>query len=173
MTEAKLDRLLRTVASRIRAARQNLQLTQYQLAAKSELKHSYLFELESGHANITLKTLLRVAEALDLDPVDLLPQSDHPRLSGEVVDRLVLFCDQLSEAAREHQAIVQRELQRQLQIIADLKTSLEKMRPLSGAPSGGGEHSTKKGPEAHRAAQPALRAEAGKAHTSKKGQMGH
>lgn len=173
MKEPKLDWLLRTVATRIRAARQNLQLTQYQLAAKSELKHSYLFELEGGHANITLKTLLRVAAALDLEPVDLLPQSDHPRLSREVVDRLVVFCDQLSEATREHETVVQRQLQRQREIIADLKTSLEKMRPLSGDASGGGEPSTTEGPEAHGAAQPALRVPAEKARAGKKGQIGH
>ena len=173
MKEPRLDRLLRTVASRIRAARQNLQLTQYQLAAKSELKHSYLFELEGGHANITLKTLLRVAEALELEPVDLLPQSDHPRLSLEVVDRLVQFCEQLSEAAREHEGMVQQQLQHQLQIIADLKTSLERMRPLSGATSGGGERSPKQGPDALGAAQPALPAKAKKTKPGQKRPVGH
>lgn len=48
-----------------------LGLTQEEIAERSGLHVSYIAQVERGERNLSLTNILRVADALDLDPGDL------------------------------------------------------------------------------------------------------
>lgn len=55
-----------------RARREQLQLTQEQLAVKAGVNRTYLSEIENGHENISLERAERLARALQCKLSDLL-----------------------------------------------------------------------------------------------------
>lgn len=57
--------------SRVRARRNELELTQEQLAEHAELHWTYISSVERGERNVTLLSILRIAAALGLDPSEL------------------------------------------------------------------------------------------------------
>ncbi len=65
----------RTIGERVRAARAAANMTRKQLAEKASVSERYLNELENGDANVSVGILGRVAEALGVDLVSLLPGS--------------------------------------------------------------------------------------------------
>jgi transcriptional regulator with XRE-family HTH domain len=87
--------LLGTVGNRIRELRIKAGLNQVQLGQKADLKNTYISELESGSANITLSTLARMAEALDVEVLDLLPERRTGGLSPQGFERLQTLLVQL------------------------------------------------------------------------------
>lgn len=56
---------------RIRGLRKNQKISQSQLAYESEITRELLTKIEGGHINTTLKTLLAIANALNLKVKDL------------------------------------------------------------------------------------------------------
>ncbi|MBK7402869.1 MAG: helix-turn-helix transcriptional regulator [Myxococcales bacterium] len=56
------------MARRIAALRQELGLTQEELASKLGIAHKNVQRLESGRQNLTLQTLARVAKVLEVTP---------------------------------------------------------------------------------------------------------
>ncbi|WP_258904585.1 helix-turn-helix domain-containing protein [Actinokineospora sp. UTMC 2448] len=67
--------------ARVRARRQELGESQEKLADRSGLHWSFLGQVERGTRNVTLHSILRIAEALRLDPAVLVgglraPQAD-------------------------------------------------------------------------------------------------
>ena len=66
-----LTRALTEVRRRVRARRRELALSQEALADRSELHWTYFGQVERGQVNISLHNILKVAEALELDPADL------------------------------------------------------------------------------------------------------
>ena len=56
----------------VRQRRKELQLTQEAVAELSGLSRNYVNELENGKYNVTLNTLVKVAQALEIDPAKLL-----------------------------------------------------------------------------------------------------
>lgn len=69
-----LEQLLKSVGSRIAELRGKCHLTQKALSAKSGITYRYLQTIESGRANVTLGTLHRLAEYLEVNVPELL----HP-----------------------------------------------------------------------------------------------
>lgn len=61
----------------VRKHRTRLGLNQEELAFRAGMKRSYLSELENGGRNPTVRALGRLAEALDIDPLDLLRAGDE------------------------------------------------------------------------------------------------
>jgi transcriptional regulator with XRE-family HTH domain len=59
---------------RVRQARLELGLTQRELAARSGLHPTYISSVEMGDRNIGLLNVVRIAEALEVDPAELLRQ---------------------------------------------------------------------------------------------------
>jgi transcriptional regulator with XRE-family HTH domain len=57
-----------TFGDRVRKRRQDLGWSQEKLAEKSGLHWTYISSIERGERNISLLNILRVAEALDVDP---------------------------------------------------------------------------------------------------------
>lgn len=69
-------RLLTRLGARIRQARQQHHLSQQALAASTGLSPTYILEIEQGHRNLSVRSLLRIAETLELAMADLLAPLD-------------------------------------------------------------------------------------------------
>ena len=65
------------VGNRIVSIREKRNLKQIDLAIKIDIEDSALRRVESGRTNPTLKTLLKIAEGLDVDISDLLPKTKN------------------------------------------------------------------------------------------------
>ncbi len=63
---------LKSIGQNIVACRKQRNLTQEDLAGKAELDRSYLSEVENGHKNLSVTTLLKIADALDVPPSKLI-----------------------------------------------------------------------------------------------------
>jgi transcriptional regulator with XRE-family HTH domain len=61
----------RLFGDRVRARRQELELSQEGLAHKAGIARAYIGSLESGERNPSLDTVSRLASALDFDAADL------------------------------------------------------------------------------------------------------
>jgi transcriptional regulator with XRE-family HTH domain len=59
------------IGRRIKALRVRLRLTQDQLSERAQLSPQYLSNIERGKENPTLDTLLRMAEALNVEPWEM------------------------------------------------------------------------------------------------------
>ena len=59
------NEVIKKVAFNIKVERMRNELTQFQLAEKIEVHEKYIGKIESGKQNITLKTLVKLANALN------------------------------------------------------------------------------------------------------------
>lgn len=66
-----LSPALATLGQRVRARREELGLSQEKLAATSSLHWTFVGQVERGQRNLNLHNLLKLAEALGVDPADL------------------------------------------------------------------------------------------------------
>ncbi len=67
------------LGTRLRTLRRARGWTQEQLAERAGLSYKFIGEIERGQSNPTLETLVALAQALDLDVVDLLgPAETRP-----------------------------------------------------------------------------------------------
>lgn len=83
-TSLKDKAVMSTIALRVRETRQNAKLKQSELAKMIGTSQPYIFLVESAEANVTVKTLIRLAQALNVEPVDLLVDSQIlPNLDKE------------------------------------------------------------------------------------------
>ena len=125
--------LFKAVARRIREARLHIGLDHTHFAEKLGVKRPYVFELEGGTANPTLRTLHRVARSLGIDPADLLPGSTRPQLKSTDVDALVQVSEGLAtllgERRSQYQQILEQILERELEAVRSLRLALERLRP--------------------------------------------
>jgi transcriptional regulator with XRE-family HTH domain len=62
----------RILGETIRSYRKSAGMSQEKLAEKADLHHNYVGEIERGEKAATIDTLLKIAEALDVHPSDLL-----------------------------------------------------------------------------------------------------
>ena len=91
------------VGARVRAIRSRRGMTRKHLAQHSEVSERYLAQLESGAANISLSLLARIARALDVNVITLLPADEQPGpTQHEPLHELLgtLSRDQLEQAYR-------------------------------------------------------------------------
>lgn len=68
LTQVKVAKRL---AKRLRQLREERKLSQESLAAESGLGRAYYWCLEQGSINVTLKTLVKLCNTLEIDIVDL------------------------------------------------------------------------------------------------------
>ena len=66
-----------TFGALLKHYRQAADLSQEQLAFEAEMKRSYLSDLERGTRNPSVRALGRLAEALGVEPPELLRRSDQ------------------------------------------------------------------------------------------------
>ena len=70
-----LDEQLALLGRRVNAARTSRRMTQQELADASGLERTYISLIENGRQNLTIEAALKIANALDIQPSDLLAQS--------------------------------------------------------------------------------------------------
>ena len=63
---ATLTQAKRTIAKRVRARRRELDLSQEQFAEKADLDVRHVQKIEAAEINMTLETLVKVANALKM-----------------------------------------------------------------------------------------------------------
>ena len=65
--DEEIEEVIRNVADRLAAARKSRGLTQAVLGAMADMTQQQVFGLEQGTANVTIRTLARVAKVLEID----------------------------------------------------------------------------------------------------------
>ena len=79
------------VGQRIRSYRQKANMTQEELAERAELHYTYIGQVERGEKNLTLSSLEKILDALDLSFSDFFegferkPQESVPFLCYEMI----------------------------------------------------------------------------------------
>ncbi len=64
MTE---EEIIKQIAFNIKVERMRQNLTQFQLAEMIEVHEKYIGKIESGRQNITIRTLIKLSKALNVD----------------------------------------------------------------------------------------------------------
>src|SRR6516225_7641518 len=120
------DQLLTAFGRKAREARDRAALTRAQLGDLTGLAPSYLFEIENECANVTLKTLAKLAESLKLGPRDLLPESERDALTGSAVAELIAALDRAADVLSRRQS-QESELISRLDRLTHFRTTLERL----------------------------------------------
>ena len=63
---------IKLIASKIKTSRQKRNLSVQELAYRCDMERSCMSLIESGRVNVTIKTLCKIAQALDVDVKELL-----------------------------------------------------------------------------------------------------
>ncbi len=63
---------LRSFGQNISQLRREQKLSQEDLCEIAEIDRSYLSEIENGHKNFSMMTLMKIARALNVNPEDIL-----------------------------------------------------------------------------------------------------
>lgn len=63
---------IQLIASNIKTYRQKKNLSIQELAYRCDMERSCMSRIESGRVNVTIKTLCKIAQALDVDVKELL-----------------------------------------------------------------------------------------------------
>lgn len=88
-TLSDLEVLQSTFGTQVRKARMSANLKQSELGALIGSGQSHVFEIEGGRINVTLKTIVKLANALSVKPIDLLLDSDSKsKLDDSVASEL-------------------------------------------------------------------------------------
>ena len=61
------NKIIKNIAFNIKVERMRLGLTQFQLAEMINVHEKYIGLIESGKQNITIKTLIKLSKALNVD----------------------------------------------------------------------------------------------------------
>jgi len=120
------DELLKAFGRKVREARDRTGLTRAQLGDATGLAPSYIFEIENDGANVTLKTLAKLAESLKLGPRDLLPESEQDALTGSAVAELIAALDRAADVLSQRQS-QEAELISRLDRLTHFRTTLERL----------------------------------------------
>jgi transcriptional regulator with XRE-family HTH domain len=72
MTSRRGQIVLKQIGARIKAARKTNELSQQSLADAAGINREYLSRVERGTENVSILTLVRIADALDIPVRDLL-----------------------------------------------------------------------------------------------------
>jgi transcriptional regulator with XRE-family HTH domain len=124
--ESTEDELLKAFGRKVREARDRAGLTRAQLGDLTGLAPSYLFEIENEGANVTLKTLAKIAESFKLGPRDLLPESEQDALTGSAVAELIAALDRAADVLSQRQS-QEAELISRLDQFTHVRAALERL----------------------------------------------
>jgi len=88
---------LKIIGRRVQELRRDRNKTQAELAEMADLSTNYVGEIERGETQATLETLLRIADALEVNPSNLFVPLDRPESRVETIARIRELLDRLSE----------------------------------------------------------------------------
>jgi transcriptional regulator with XRE-family HTH domain len=85
-----MDDLLRKVGDRVREIRKSRGFSQEELGERSSLHYTYIGKVERGEKNITLESLVKITQALDVSLEEFFslvdPKSDNTRLNPYILN---------------------------------------------------------------------------------------
>jgi transcriptional regulator with XRE-family HTH domain len=119
------DDVFKSIGGRVRAARLRAGLTQTELATRVEMTQQYILQVERGRINMTINSLVKLADALRMDARDLLPQTGPAPIGVVLLEQLLEEYRRIVEllSARERQDA---ELLAAVRTIDDRRTELER-----------------------------------------------
>ncbi len=97
MRSRRLGQVLKELGSRIQALRLAGGLTQEQAAARSRIDHKRWQKLEAGQANPTVRTLVRVADAIGVPFWQLMAVEGHAPMPASLRATLIEQAPAVSE----------------------------------------------------------------------------
>lgn len=116
------------LAARVREARRNAKLKQSELADLTGNSQSFIFLVEKADTNVTLKNLIKIAQALKADPVHLLVSKETASLMDrnkvEMLSNLVQLSFQELQATSSSLAKLNDFLQQMHELLTDQKQGL-------------------------------------------------
>lgn len=128
-----LQSIVETIATRVREARGSAKLRQSDLAAIVGTSQSAIYLLEAADANITVKNLVKIAEALQVNPVSLLMDKETAALIDktkvEEFSRLVQGALQELQATTNNLSKLNDALQQIHRLLADQSKILGTIPP--------------------------------------------
>ncbi len=143
-SDGATDEIIKVISRRLADTRKKRGLTQAQLGEKAGVRQSYIFELEQGSSSMTLRTLIRMARALEVDPRELFPGGASAPVTAAEIEFLAGALDRLAKAIEdrvayeklrdEHEASVLEELKP----LVDLRNVLAVRKVATETPEGGG-----------------------------------
>ena len=75
----ELKKNLYLIGQTIKIYRRNLNLSQEELAFKANLDRTYISKLEQGQMNATIKSLTKIANALEINIFILIKEAENPK----------------------------------------------------------------------------------------------
>lgn len=78
---ASPDEIMRALSEVVRARRQQLGFSQEQLSAKADLHRTYISDIEAGKRNLSIKSLHRLAVALNSSMSELVKHAEQQSLA--------------------------------------------------------------------------------------------
>lgn len=72
------DRIYRVFGSRLRELREAKSVTQEELGRRVELSRTSITNIEKGRQRVMLHQMVELAQALEAEPLALMPTSDEP-----------------------------------------------------------------------------------------------
>ncbi len=88
-----MDKLYSEIGTRMRSVRTALKLTQAQVADQAGIDFSFYGQIERGKNIPSLKTLLAIARALNVEPAQLLPGKASNNPQDAALERIVKDLD--------------------------------------------------------------------------------
>lgn len=122
--QGKRDELLVAFGKKVREARQKAGLTQAALGTAADLAQSYIFEIETMGANVTLKTLANLASSLRVSLKDLVPDNEFETLTPVSIAGLIAALDKVADTLAAHR-VQESELLAYLRSYEALRNQLE------------------------------------------------
>lgn len=111
-----MNNLVKTIGERVRYFRLYRGFTQEELAEKANVHYTYIGGIERGERNISLETLNKITEALEISPTDLFEQNFLKKETDKTV-LLKLHQELLSTRSTEEIIIVHQLTQSILHLI--------------------------------------------------------
>jgi transcriptional regulator with XRE-family HTH domain len=75
-SDESLQEFLKLIASNFKKERIEQGFTQEKLAEMNDIDYKYYQRIESGNVNITMKTLLKLSESLNINPLKLFGEEE-------------------------------------------------------------------------------------------------
>jgi transcriptional regulator with XRE-family HTH domain len=125
------DDIIKIVSRRLADTRKKRGLTQTDLGTRAGVKQSYIFELEEGSSSMTLRTLIRMARALEVDPRDLFPGGPLAPVTAAELQFLVSAIDRLTKAVEERTAYEKLRDRNEESLLVELKPLVDLRNALA------------------------------------------
>jgi transcriptional regulator with XRE-family HTH domain len=108
------DLLLNHIGQTIRTVRKKQGLSAEKVAELANIDTTYLFQIEKGARNISVKTLWQIAAALNIKPMSLLPENRQISVRDNSLNRLLPVLNKLEPQKKEIVLHIVKELSLQL-----------------------------------------------------------